>query len=286
MKSICIYASELAVVLGINKYQKISDVILKLWQKNFAIDYENTLTNMRKKYKVEYIPKESDMQKLKRIQDDSDINVQDKVQQCMQTKNKDDLIKNRTELLKEINANENIASSVKKEFKESLESMTNKVFGTINEKSVIQFYSEKYNKNVISYTKFIRKELCVYKDIRWSIGGKIDGLTEDGIVIEIKNRIYKLFGTMRDYEKPQLQSYMYIMDHSKGHLVESLKRTNSIEMNVIEENFDSEYWNNIVLSKLNNFIKLFHLFLDDIDLKTYILLSDDDDKDEQLLKFI
>ena len=42
----------------------------------------------------------------------------------------------------------------------------------------------------------------------WFIGGKIDGLTENNILIEIKNRMYRLFKTLRNYEKVQIFSYM------------------------------------------------------------------------------
>ena len=42
--NICIYASELAVITGHNKYQDVSEIILKLWQKNFPDDY-NEISN-------------------------------------------------------------------------------------------------------------------------------------------------------------------------------------------------------------------------------------------------
>jgi len=286
MKNICIYASELAVVLGINKYQNLSDIIIKLWQKNYPIDYENMTTQVKHKHQVVFTPKETDMQVIRRIQDDANINVQEKVNNCLQLKDTSQLLKNRQEIFKEVDQNKNLDNETKQEFKKSLESVTNKVFGTINEKSIIDYYMMRSGKKVISNQRFIKKDICTYKDIKWSLGGKIDGITEDNVVVEIKNRIYKLFYTMRDYEKPQIQTYMYILGLSQGHLVESFKRQGEVTLNIIEENFDQEYWNNIVLARLNNFIKLFHLFLDSVDLKTFILLGGEDEKEQVLRNFI
>ena len=91
---------------------------------------------------------------------------------------------------------------------------------------------------------------------------------------------------MRDYEKPQIQTYMYILGLPKGHLVESFKRGGNIQMNIIEEDFDQEYWDTVIMGRLTKFIKMFHLFLENIDLKTYILLSEDEEKDEILRDFL
>jgi hypothetical protein len=281
MKTICIYASDLAVVIGINKYQKLSDMVVKLWQKNYPEDYENISRNAQTP-----LSKESDMQCIKRIQSDHGINIQDRIDKCLTIKDTKQLIQNRNEIIKEINKNDTLNNNVKQEFKQSLESLTNKVFGIKNEKSAIQYYCEKTGKNVKTNSKFICKNLCTYKNIKWNLGGKIDGITDDGIVVEIKNRIYKLFGEMKDYEKPQIQSYMYILNSTKGHLVESMKKNDEIDINIIEENFDENYWNDIVLSRLNNFIKLFHLFLENVDLKTYILLGNKDEVENTLKSFL
>lgn len=286
MKSVCIYASDLAVVIGVNKYQKLSETIIKLWQKSFPIDYENTVSNLKKQHSVNITPKETDIQYIKRIQDECNINLQDKVNECLNTKDTSKLLNNRNQILKEIDKNNTLDPEIKRDFKKSLESVTNKAFGTINEKSVIEHYMSKSGKKVICDSKFIRKELCTYKDIKWSLGGKIDGITEDNIVIEVKNRIYKLFYEMRDYEKPQIQTYMYILGLPKGHLVESFKRGGDIQMNIIEEDFDQEYWTTVIMSRLTNFIKMFHLFLNNVDLKTYILLGEGEEKEEILRNFL
>ncbi len=286
MKSICISASDLAVVVGINKYQKLYEIIIKLWQKNYQIDYDNFLSSIKQKHDVTVSQKESDIEFIKRVQAESNLDFKNKVNECLTTKDTSQLLNNRNEILKELNNTPNLNQNVKDEFKKSLESVTNKTFGTINEKSVIEHYIKCTGNKVNQDSKFIKRNLCIYKDIRWIIGGRIDGITDDNIVVEIKNRIYKLFGEMRDYEKPQIQAYMYILGLPKGHLVESIKKNGQINMNIIEEDFDIDYWNNVILIRLNNFIKLFHLFLENSDLKTYILLGDDYEKEITLSSFL
>lgn len=49
------------------------------------------------------------------------------------------------------------------------------------------------------------------------IGGKIDGFNnEDGSVIEIKNRVNKLFYNLRNYEKVQIMCYLHLFNSKKA----------------------------------------------------------------------
>ena len=83
MKTICIYASDLAVVIGVNKYQKISDILLKLWEKNFPVDYENTISNIKLKKNIEVIKKETDKDFINRVQSESNLDIKDKIDECL-----------------------------------------------------------------------------------------------------------------------------------------------------------------------------------------------------------
>ena len=57
-----------------------------------------------------------------------------------------------------------------------------------------------------------------------SIFGKIDGITTDQELVEIKNRSGgKLFKTIKDYEMAQCQSYLRMLDLQGGFLVECLR---------------------------------------------------------------
>lgn len=60
--------------------------------------------------------------------------------------------------------------------------------------------------------------------VPWFVGGKIDGVSEDGrVLIEIKNRVNRLFHRVPFYEQVQVQTYLYLLDLERGLLVECLK---------------------------------------------------------------
>ena len=68
--------------------------------------------------------------------------------------------------------------------------------------------------------------------------GKVDGISDDTI-IETKNRRNHLFMELRDYEKVQLESYMYLTGLQKSILTEHYDNT----MNEIYYTHNEEFWN-------------------------------------------
>lgn len=80
------------------------------------------------------------------------------------------------------------------------------------------------------------------------IGGKHDGVKEDGSIVEIKTRQYKFLG-VRDYERVQVHAYMFIFNTTKAQLVENFNgesKTHDIE-------FDHMFWNQVE-EKLHTFL--------------------------------
>lgn len=272
MKSICIFSSELATIIGINRYQTIYDTMIKIWQRSFKEEFELYADMLN-------LQPESDRDFLKRIQSELGIEIDTKIKACMDSKTNEELLSLRKMLYLEIDTYEGLAENLKIDIKKAIESVTNKNFGIINEINVIDIYSREYGKRVKVNAKFVKKDICIYNKIRWSIGGRIDGITEDGIVVEVKNRIYKMFIALRDYEKPQLQSYIYILGLERGHLVESFGG----KINVIDEVFDEDYWKDTVMYRINNFIKIFHLFLENNDFKKFVILTNKDEVEQILI---
>ena len=75
------------------------------------------------------------------------------------------------------------------------------------------------------------------------VGGRCDAIVqnEDGTkrIIEIKNRMHKLFNKVREYERVQLMAYLYINGIKQGELVERY------ETQVRRYDVDSKYWETI-----------------------------------------
>lgn len=290
-QSVCVYASDLAVALGINQYQKLSDLIIKIWSHSFAEDYEQTLQNLQQTHNVTFQPKDDDLQAFKKTAAQTgQVQLQKKMNDLLQTTSTPTLVKKRAELKKEIRDNKQLSVQQKSDLTNALTGATNKNFGTQQESTTIQVYEKLLNAHVLCPTKFFRRQICEHDGIRWYLGGKVDGLATNEAnvttVIEVKNRIHRLFRKMRDYERPQIQAYMWMLELENGHLVESHKRGNVPEIHILEERFDPIYWNNVVVAGMQRFIRLFHHFLSDVNLKTMVLIGPEDEREQLLKKMI
>ncbi len=282
MKSIFIFASDLAVIVGVNRYQSLSDIILKIWQRYYKIDYQDTVNKLEKSKEIKFIPKKTSKENIEKICKKNNIDISNKIKECLAVKDTGNLLKKRTAIIKEFNQMD-MKKEDKEELRKNLVSLTNTNFGISHEKNAIDVYMSQEKKNIITTNNFVKKILNQKSEEVWYIGGRIDGITDDNILIEVKNRIYKLFYTMREYERPQIQAYLQILGLEKGHLVECIKKRDGTQINIVEEKIDHEYWEEFLMPRIMIFIKLFRFFLKDINLKTVLLLGEEKEK-ETLLK--
>ena len=92
-------------------------------------------------------------------------------------------------------------------------------YGTRKEDVVAASYEELTGMNIEKPDKrYIWDILPGFKGV-----GKFDGFAEDGTLVEIKNRVRKLFGVVREYENVQVHVYMKMCDASGAHLVEKFR---------------------------------------------------------------
>lgn len=267
-----LYASEIAIITGNNKYQKLSDYLIKLWSKFDNNDFKDCVLQLEQKHKVKFV-ENNDIQNIKNIEEKCGVSIQKQLNSIKNnTKNSDEVIQKRNELLKNID-DKVMDKTMKKQLKKSVENITNTNYGIVNEDKVLNVYSK--NNHLIVYKICAFQKRKITKNLY--IGGKIDGLTENGEIVEIKNRMYKLFYKMRDYEKIQLQSYLHIFKLNRGFLVENHNQN----INVLEEIYDKQFMDNII-HKLKQFEIFFYDFMNNIDLKTLLLFGDDDLKEKTL----
>ena len=202
------------------------------------------------------------------------------MKKCMNTKDVNKLRETKKDVINKIEKS-NISREKKNEFKKSLENVANTNFGTINERDILQEYMLKTNNNATTNNTYYKKKIgdSVINDevIEWFIIGKVDALVvssndnSSNTVIEIKNRIYRYFKEVREYEKIQTFVYMFLLGYRKSHLVEALK-DKKCDINIIEINYDDDYWKEIV-SEIKKFIDFFsNIFMNNIELKEEILL--------------
>lgn len=256
---ICIYASDLAVITGHNKYQDVSEIILKLWQRNFPEDYSNILNKVSESTGVDIV-EETPEEILKRLSKTHKIDdVSSQLYKCLKADNVSDLKTNQNSLIKKF---EKLPESDKALVKECVKRKTNTNFGTKFESTTLKKYMEETGDKVDTVNTFYKKDLFITKNKNvWSIGGRIDGINKDKVLIEIKNRVNKLFYKLRDYEKVQVYAYMSILNLQKAKLVESIKTNNSCDINIIDVEYDPQWWETEIEAKVSKFIKKFEKFL-------------------------
>lgn len=127
-------------------------------------------------------------------------------------------------------------------------------YGTRSEDSVFHTLTNDMGFDLRKDTTFHWKMFGQYKGAEWGLGGRIDAISADGTtVIEIKNRVRRLFEHAVEYENVQIQSYMHILDSAtKGMLVEVLK-TETSKMGLIPVEKDEVLWEETILPRLTVF---------------------------------
>ena len=83
------------------------------------------------------------------------------------------------------------------------------------------------------------------------IGGKTDASLENGVLVESKRRMYRLFHKVKDYEKIQCYAYMKIFNVRKCILLE----THNNEQAKHEIEWEDAYWNQLMIDLKNNYIE-------------------------------
>lgn len=282
-KNICIYASELAIITGDNSYQSISSLLLKIWQRACPKDYIESLENIKKNSAKIYVEKETAEECIKRLTKENKIDIKSDMKKCLNATNLKDMLKKQDEIIKKC---KDMSKKDKKTMINSIKQVTHTSFGTVQEGSALDQYQIKTGTKVLSDQHFYKKILLETENISWYVGGKIDGITEDRKLIEVKNRMYKLFYTVRSYEKIQIMSYLHIFELKKAHLVESLKKKSKPIINIICVDFDKKYFDENIINPVKKFSNFFNLFLKNPDFKTMLLFGNEDEIDEMIWELL
>lgn len=135
-------------------------------------------------------------------------------------------------------------------------------YGTRQESSVLDIIRKEFFFEIIEDPKFHVVEIG--EDV--SIGGRVDALSADGtVVIEIKNRVSRLFLEPPLYENIQLQAYMYsIPEAESAVLVECLKNHGGNPIvNAITVEKDQEMWHTDIVPRATQFVKCLRTLIGD-----------------------
>ena len=238
--NIVIVASELSIITGHNKYEKIQK----------AIDSVLNRSGIVKKY----IPKSKIEETLLSLTEKDFINIKKELKLPDDTplKEVENVIKKQV-MGKSLDSNLSETQS-KEKVDEVLKSMPilNKCLegsvkqdlrmkrGNIKEDNNLD-KTEKKSNIVITDRNSQMYEKLLYKDPNGNyqviLRGKVDGMNDE-YVVETKNRTKRLFNMIPNYEKVQLNAYMFMTDKRKSLHIECYNN----EQNQKEYDYDEDFW--------------------------------------------
>ena len=105
----------------------------------------------------------------------------------------------------------------------------------------------------------------------YTLVGYVDGLT-DAYVVEVKNRMRRLFAQIPLYEKVQMHAYMALTDRPACLWVQRYKDSQESRM----VHFDQEWWDTAVLPALHAAVDRFHAIMQDEKEQTLLLSAVED----------
>lgn len=253
--------SDIAIITGDNTFKTKNDYLIDFWKKNYKTDFE-------KYKKLTQFIKETDNDIILNISSKNNVDISLELQKCKSSTNINDLQTIKKTILDKVS---NLSEVDKKEITKSITNVTNTKFGIKNEDDITKLYESLSGNSIIKDNKYHKIKIFETNVAKIFIGGKIDGIDYNkSLIIEVKNRIHKLFYTLKNYEKVQIMCYMYLFSCKKGHLVEAYKTKEKPLINIIEVDFDEIYMNDI-LQKILCFANFFCDFINDHDAKIKLL---------------
>ena len=224
-----VYASELAAVIGYHRYRPVAEAAIQVLARSARHVYDAAMSRNQLREKPDI------------AETIEQLSVTEIVTAAV---NSDplELEKNLQSALKEVPDSGTLAADITsfvftERGKNAEDSSLDRLETQLKQKIVQR--NDKYFKTHVEYGTDGKKI---------QLGGRVDGITEDGGLIEVKNRQRRFFSEVPLYERVQVHAYMVLTGVSTCQLVQSF---NGREKATVVP-FDAEFWNT-VLSRLRNF---------------------------------
>lgn len=262
-KQIRLATTDLAVISGMDHYGRLSSVICKLWKQLDIDGYNKIVGEMKQEGYI--IASDSLYSKIahydhKTRKQGNVLNMVKALNQRRETHSAA-LVSGQNAIHKVIDEKlkYHMTPKDREHLKSLVTSAANTQYGTRTESRGLEIFQRETGKQVVSAQK-LNKWLIYKDDIRqqqWLVTGKVDGITSDGEVLEIKNRQKCLFNMMRDYEMIQVQCYLNNIPADRGYLLEVFKANNNEEpvfnIHMIEK--DVEYYNQTIKANIPRIVE-------------------------------
>lgn len=263
---LCVYASQAASCIGENRYKKIGDAVETFWNRADSISYQdamrrnNIMTNEEIVEKVgKTHPEVASLLKIASKEEATSTDVSEKYTKL-------------STYLEKYAGEHYFPGDIMSLVDDALRKSAYTSYGNVSESAVFKYIRDVLKVDIVEDDTFYKDVLGTvntpYGSFDYFIGGKIDAITRDrNILVEIKNRVNRLFMKPPIYENIQVQTYLHLLDLDKAFLVECLKSkdNNKISENVncISINRDRAFFESEVVPKIEAFVDLIvHLIHD------------------------
>lgn len=245
LKGICIYASQLASCVGHNRFKKPSDALETVWQRIAPACFEDALRRNGIKTADEAVRDILTSNQTVR-------NLLVRAEEATVTSHE---VAQGYERISRQLAHADLTATDRRLVDEAFRRTMYTSFGTRQESVVLNKLAGHIPCRPDD--TFYRMHIGDVHGVSVYIGGKIDAISDDGTtIIEIKNRINRLFHKLPVYEIIQVQTYLQLLPHTESaRLVECLTRhTGDVIMNIIPIERDQGFWDARIVPRLLGFV--------------------------------
>lgn len=277
---LCVYASQAAACIGDNPHKKLSDAVEAAWERADRSSFQAALRrnavvtddDVLQAARVSH-PEIGDVLRAAAVGVDTSAEVASKYA----------ALASRFRAFADANKLDDTAVRV---VDDALRKTSYTCYGNEQEAHVFAHVRDNLGMDCVRDPTFHRVQAGTVRapcgrEVPWFIGGKIDGISADrSTVIEIKNRVNRLFRRVPAYEMVQIQTYLELLDVDRGMLVECLRHRDgrapggvSWDVNVVDVPRDRRAWRDDYLPRLRGFVDFVVRIVHDVALQDKYLQS-------------
>ena len=231
-----IHASELAACIGLNKYRPVAEAAVTVYKRMDPEGYYAALARNRQ------VPKEDVTQRIQH-----NVEVVDAVAKAINAP-ADELQGKLDDVVSCIPPDDDGTPEDKADLVSEIRSLVHTERGRIKEKASLDRTEITMKRPILQRNSRYFKTRIPYGSKELQLGGRVDGITEDGCLIEVKNRMYRVFSTIPVYEQVQIHAYMVLTCINSCQFVQSFKDQETTE----SVSFDHTFWDDVV-TRLQSF---------------------------------
>jgi hypothetical protein len=284
-KRITISISNVAPLIGMDNYNNFPRIICEIWRRYNPQEFRDSELKLKDKG-IKNLANASELNDIWEHDDKYGTNILGQIKDINANKDKSsiDMTQLQKQAIEEVKKIKTLSQDEIDTMSKKICSITNKTHGINNEDNIITEFCKLSEKQIQNTQGWVEIPLVSrINDCNVVVVGKYDAITTESELVEAKMRQKGLFKRMRDYENVQVQLYLHALGFQTGYLIEgfSNKKQSNMQTFLHEITYDSDYVNEIILERLNKFVKFLDMFLqsgngngEDIQLKEKILCND------------